>query len=138
MGQDFEVVVDQRDMLDIRLPAQFFDVFLHSDLFAKIDDVIGIGVDGDNAGKAPGADGDTEYAALPKFLCCDFRRRRGCILRQTPAPAPHEGHHGPALLIGLRRRQFPHASHHLLHAPGGRRGRGSAAAAPWNRAVQFC
>ncbi len=68
VGEYFKIIIDQSDVIDVRLAAKFFDLLLNVDLLTKINDVVGVGVNSDDAGKTTGADCDAEYAALPKFF----------------------------------------------------------------------
>lgn len=121
LREHVQIFVDQGNVVDVCLTAQLFDLPLNIDLLAKIEDVIGVGMDGDNAGKTARGDRNAKCAAFPKFFFGDFGRWIRLVQGQAPAPAPHE-HHGAAVLDGFIRWSVSHAAHHFLHTPGARRG----------------
>src|SRR5512147_2758974 len=93
------------------MAAEILDLSLHADLFLEVQEIVRVGVDRYDAGKAARTDGDAEGAALPKFFIVEGRRRfsrrlPGLFRRQTPALAPRVSYRLAAPLKGLIFRLF--------------------------------
>ncbi len=119
--QNGEVPVQERDFHNSRLPAQVLDEGLEADLFAEIEQVLGVGMDDDDPGEALGRNGDAEGAAFPEPANLGIlgKRReelRGVTAQASPALPPHERHAGrPWVFRGRRPRPFRgtrHSAHH--------------------------
>jgi len=119
MRYDLQVSVEKGDVFDVRLPSQLLDLALNPDLILEVQDVIGVGVNGDDPRKAARAHGHAEGASFPKL--CFFQLWRGLrwnffpLFRQRPPSPPHEGHHPLSLAANLLGQLSPCLPHHLSH-----------------------
>ena len=68
MGYIDELVVEKGDVIDIRLTTKVLYLALYTDLFLKIKDIVGIGMDSNNSGDTAGTDSNAEDAARYLFL----------------------------------------------------------------------
>ena len=85
MREHGEVVVQQRELVDIILPPQVLDLALDADLPLELEHVGRVRVHGDVSGEAPGLQGDAEDAVLPELVL----GKRGCLARKLgPEPPP--------------------------------------------------
>src|SRR4029434_1725578 len=94
MGDDIEVAIEKSDELSFRLTTQLLDLTLNSDLFLKVQNIVGVCVDCDNPWKTAGADGDANSAAFPEFTSRDFCWQFGSPVLsffpgQPPTLSPH-------------------------------------------------
>src|SRR5258708_39504658 len=93
MRYNVQVALEKSDQLTVRLAAEILDLALHSDRLLEVENIVGVGVDRDDARKTARAHGDTEGTAFPELLIFDGCRRfarlcLGFFRGQPPALSP--------------------------------------------------
>ncbi len=83
MGNNIQVAIEKRDELAVRLATEILDLTLHADRFLEVKNIVGVGVNRDDAWETPGAHGDAEGTAFPESFILDawqwFARRFLCF-----------------------------------------------------------
>ena len=94
MRYDIQIAIEKRDKLAVRLAAEILDLTLHADRFLKVENIVGVGVDRDDARETVRA------TATPKAL----------PLQNSLSLRPGGG--SPVIVLGFSvgsRQRFPHA-----------------------------
>src|SRR3972149_1525260 len=96
--------IQEPPRLDPGAARQLLELRVDADLLPEVQHEVGVGVDGDDAGKGPGPDGHAEEAALPELAILDGGRDgAGVLVPGTPAASPHVHGHWRVLPRGASR-----------------------------------